>query len=114
MKFTIALLVMTIAIFVSAASAQDKESAEGKTLFHSQCVMCHGADGTGNTPVGKVMHIPNLASPEVQKNTDAQLTSIIENGKGKMPAFKAKLKPEQIKDLVSYVRELAKPGTGTK
>jgi len=114
MKFTIGLLVMTTAIFVSAASAQGKEGAEGKTLFQSHCAMCHGPDGAGNTPVGKTMHIMDLRSPAVQKNTDAELTSFIENGKNKMPAFKTRLKPEQVKDLVAYVRELGKTETGTK
>jgi len=114
MKFTILLLVLTTAIFVSAASAQGTEGAEGKALFHSHCAMCHGQDGAGNTPVGKSMHIVDLRSAQVQKNTDAQLTSIIENGKGKMPAFKSKLKPEQVKDLVGYLRELAKSGAPAK
>lgn len=108
MKVTIVLLVLTLSVFAVAASAQEKEATEGKTLFHANCAMCHGADGIGNTPVGKAMHIVDLRSAAVQKNTDAQLTSIIENGKNKMPAFKSKLKPEQVKDLVAYVRELGK------
>lgn len=73
--------------------------------------MCHGQDGKGNTPIGKKFKIPDLLFPTVQKKTDAELTQIIENGKQKMPAFKTKLKPEQVKDLVAYVRDLAKPGT---
>jgi cytochrome c6 len=108
MKVTIVLLVLTIAVFAVAASAQDKEATEGKTLFQTNCAMCHGPDGAGNTPVGKNLHIVDLRSAPVQKNTDAQLTSIIENGKNKMPAFKSRLKPEQVKDLVAYVRELGK------
>jgi mono/diheme cytochrome c family protein len=91
--------------------SQGGNSQGGQALFKSQCAMCHGQDGIGNTPVGKSMGIVDLRSPEVQKNTDAQLASITENGKGKMPAYKTKLKPEQVKDLVAYLRALAKSGT---
>jgi len=73
--------------------------------------MCHGQDGKADTPVGKAVKAPDLLSPLVQKKTDAELTEIIENGKQKMPSFKAKLKPEQVRDLVAYIRKLAKPDT---
>ena len=44
----------------------------------------------------------------MQKQTDAQLTDIIVNGKGKMQASKGKLTDDQIKQAVSFVRSLAK------
>ena len=44
----------------------------------------------------------------VQKQSDTQLTEIITNGKNKMPAYGKSMKPEQIKDLVVYVRALSK------
>jgi len=45
----------------------------------------------------------------VQKQTDAQLIDATANGKGKkMPAYKGKLADDQIKQLVGYIRELAK------
>ncbi len=50
----------------------------------------------------------DFVSPEVQKQTDAQLAEIIAKGKNKMPGYEKTLKPEQIKDLVAYIRELAK------
>jgi mono/diheme cytochrome c family protein len=43
---------------------------------------------------------------EVQKETDAELTDIISNGKDKMPKYAGKLKDAEIKDLVTYVRGL--------
>ncbi len=58
--------------------------------------------------MGKTLKVPDLHSAEVQKQTDAQLTDSITNGKGKMPAYKGKLTEEQIKQLVAYTRELAK------
>lgn len=83
------------------------ESADGVALFKSKCVVCHGADGTGDTPMGKKLGAKSLKSPEVQKESDSDLKSSISNGKGKMPAYKT-LTPEQIDSLVKYARELAK------
>lgn len=81
---------------------------QAEALYKSKCAMCHGPDGSGNTPTGKAMKVPDLRSDEIQKKTDAQLIEATTNGKGKMPAFKGKLTEPDIKDLVKYIRELAK------
>jgi mono/diheme cytochrome c family protein len=44
----------------------------------------------------------------VQKKTDAELSEIIRQGKGKMPAFGKKLRSEDISKLVAYIRALPK------
>jgi mono/diheme cytochrome c family protein len=87
------------------AKADDKSAA----LFKEKCAACHGPDGSGNTPTGKALSVPDLRSDEVQKQTDAQVIDATANGKGKkMPAYKGKLTDDQIKQLVGYIRELAK------
>ncbi len=103
-------LMLLVFLFISMSLFAGDEKTESQQLFKAHCAMCHGPDGTGNTFIGKKENIPDLHSSQVQKNTDQELSGIIENGKLKMPAFKAQLKPEQIKDLVSYLRELAKSG----
>jgi cytochrome c6 len=82
----------------SSAVAQDAAAT-----YKAKCAMCHGADGKG----GK-MGTRDFASPEVKGETDAQLTEIITKGKGKMPSYDGKLKDTEIKDLVTYIRGLAK------
>ena len=77
-------------------------------LFKANCALCHGPDGSGNTPTGKAMKAKDLKSDEVQKQTDAELAELITKGKGKMPAFGPKFSPDVIKSLVAYVRQLAK------
>ena len=42
------------------------------------------------------------------QQSDADLTTLIANGKGKMPAYGKSLKPDQVKDLVAYIRTLGK------
>ncbi len=86
------------------AGAQDTGAATYKT----KCAACHGADGKGDTAIGKTNKIRDLSSADVQQQSDADLTAIITNGKGKMPAYGKSLKPDQVKDLVTYIRLLAK------
>lgn len=81
---------------------------EGANLYKSRCAGCHGADGSGDTAIGKSMHMRALGSADVQKMSDAELTAMITDGKGAMPAYKDKLSGAQIKDLVGYIRELGK------
>ena len=76
----------------------------GADIYKAKCAMCHGADGSGSTGMGKSMGLKPLSSPEVQNMSDADLTALITNGKGKMPAYKDKLKPEDIKALVSEIK----------
>jgi cytochrome c6 len=80
----------------------------GEALYKTKCAVCHGADGKGETTVGKANKIRDLGSADVQKQSDADLTGIITNGKNKMPPYGKSLKPDQVKDLVAYVRSFAK------
>jgi len=101
------LVVLACAIlFVLAAPA--KGQTDGAALFKANCAMCHGADGKGETPMGKNFKLRDFSSGDVQKQTDAELTDITTNGKAKMPAYKGKLTAEQIKQLVGYIRSLKK------
>jgi cytochrome c553 len=77
-------------------------------VYKKNCVLCHAADGSGNSSSGKALGAKDLASSEVQKKTDEELTEVIAKGKGKMPAFSAKLKPEDITQLVAYIRAIPK------
>jgi cytochrome c6 len=81
---------------------------DGAALFKTKCAACHGADGAGDTSMGKTLKLRDLRSTDVQKQTDAQLTDIITNGKNKMPAYKGKLTDDQIKQLVAAIRDIAK------
>ena len=97
-------LVLLLVAFSTLPSRADDAAA----LYKSKCAMCHGADGKGETPVGKKMGVHDFASPEVHAMQDAELASAIADGKNKMPAYKKSLAADQIKDLVAYVRSFAK------
>lgn len=94
------------ALFLFSVPA--RAQGDSASLYKAKCAVCHGPDGKGGTSMGKALKVRDLSSDDVQKQTDAQLTEIVANGKGKMPAYKGKLTDDQIKDLVAYIRELAK------
>ncbi len=89
----------------SSASVLAQDAAG---TYKAKCAVCHGADGKGNTSMGKNMGVQDFSSSAVQQESDSNLAQIIEKGKNKMPAYGTKLSDAQIKDLVAYVRQLGK------
>jgi mono/diheme cytochrome c family protein len=95
----------------AAATANAESLANGAALYKRHCVMCHGASGRGDGPAAKFMkgNLPNLSDKAfMSKLTDAQIHEQITKGKkseiGNMPALGKRLKPEEITDIVNYVR----------
>lgn len=81
---------------------------DAAALYTAKCKMCHGANGAGDTPMGKKLALEDLRSAEVQKKDDADLVKVIATGSGKMPAFANKMSEQQINDLVAVIRGFAK------
>jgi len=103
-KSTLALVtVLALSLALPVFAADD-----GTAIFKSKCAMCHGPDGSGSTPMGKSMKMRDLRSPEVQKQTDIQLTDLIAGGKGKMPAYGKKLTTSEIQAVIAHLRTLKK------
>ena len=100
LKAIVLILTVTLAPVVFAA--------DGAAVYKAKCASCHGADGKGQSPMGKKMNLRDLGSPEVQKQTDKELYDWTAIGKGKMPGYKDKLSDEEIKALVAHMRGLAK------
>ncbi len=89
------------------------ESIErGKKRWGYDCAMCHGANGNGKGDLAADMKLQlgDYRDPKALKDkTDGELFYIIKNGKGSnMPAEGARTKPDNIWDLVNYIRSLAK------
>ena len=103
-------MALLVALFSAVPSLSFRAQAQdtGAALYKTKCAACHGADGKGETAMGKANKLRDLSSADVQKQSDDELTTIITNGKAKMPAYGKSLKPDQVKDLVTYIRSLAK------
>jgi cytochrome c oxidase cbb3-type subunit 3 len=69
----------------------------GQQLFLKNCAHCHGPDAHGDE--GPDLHHLDWS--------DEEITTRIRNGKkGQMTAFAGKLSPQQISDVIAYLRTL--------
>ena len=91
----------------SAPASPVDEFAAARVNYAKNCEGCHGETAVGGLVKvdGKQIKVPSLKSDHAIKHTDEQLTKIITNGEEAMPSFKNKLKPEEIADLVRFVRK---------
>jgi mono/diheme cytochrome c family protein len=82
------------------------ELAAARTTYGQVCSACHGDKGDGGpvTIEGKKLKVPSLKEGHALNHTDEQLVRKINKGGDGMPAFADRLKPEQINDLVRFVR----------
>ena len=103
--FRASLVVLAIALAMSVSAFAADATAD---VFKSKCASCHGADGKGDTPAGKKMNVKDLASDDVQKQSDADLAAVIEKGKKPMPGYEGKVTKDQIDGLVKWIRTLKK------
>jgi mono/diheme cytochrome c family protein len=89
-----------------AAAATPDEFAGARATFKKSCSNCHSEDGTGGlkTVDGKKLKVPNLREGHALKHPDDDFIKQINKGGDGMPAFKDKLTPEQITDLVRLIR----------
>jgi mono/diheme cytochrome c family protein len=87
-------------------------AADGGELYQRRCSSCHGADGKGDTAIGKKKGLRPLGSPEVQALTDSELASKIAEGGAegdRQHAFRDKgLSDEDVSEIVIFVRALAR------
>lgn len=83
------------------------ELAAVKKIFSDKCVQCHKDNGEGGSVdiEGDKFKVPNLKDPKVAALDDKKYTRVIEEGDDKMPSFKKQLTPEQIADLIKYIRK---------
>lgn len=102
------ILLFLAASLLSSTTMPSVAQAEMDTakIYKANCELCHGADGSGDTGPGKAFHAKDLRSDEVRNQSDAALSEVITKGKGKMPAFGAKIKPADIQKLIAYIRSL--------
>src|SRR5579864_7339004 len=105
MKIAASFIVLALALtFSTSVFAADS----GADLYKTKCAMCHGPDGKGETAMGKRLGIKDLGSADVQKQSDADLTTVVTKGKGKMPGYEGKLTGDQIQELVKFISTLKK------
>jgi len=103
------LVLVALALAVSPVTTiQAADASAGKAAYDKSCKSCHGADGTANPAIAKMMKVDmrSLQSPEVQAESDADLKKIIVDGQGKMKPMPSL--SGSAGDIVAYMRTLKK------
>jgi mono/diheme cytochrome c family protein len=92
----------------AAPGAPVDEFAHARAIYTKNCEACHGPKAEGGLAKvdNKQIKVPSLKSDHAIKHTDEKLTKKITNGEEEMPAFKDKLKPEEISEMVRYIRKV--------
>jgi len=98
------MLVMTIAVALFILIPSLSWAADdGATLYKTKCAACHGADAAGK-PAAK---IPSLIGDEVKKVSDTDIEKAVTE-KPKHAGVAKAITPDQVKMVVSYIRDLQK------
>lgn len=81
----------------------------GKLAYETTCIVCHGADGSGNGYVvgdNKYPNPPSLLTSRARDFSDGHLYHIVTHGQARMWSYKSQLHPEERWAVINYVRAL--------
>lgn len=82
----------------AGASALVARIQHGEQVYNVHCRSCHGVEGVGGFG-------PSLAGLE-RKFADEVILDRVRFGAARMPGFDAHLSPEELGDLLAYVKSL--------
>jgi len=101
---------LTAGLFLLAAALS--YAAPATDNWDNLCTKCHGADGKGQTKVGKKLSLKDYTDAKVQAEMkDEDMAKVIAEGvkdkagKEKMKAYSPELSGDEIKDLVAHIRK---------
>ena len=103
------LIAFSVLMGMSAAVGMAADAKAGQAVYDKTCKSCHGADGTPNAAMAKMLKVEmkDLKSTEVQGMSDVEIKAIIVSGKGKMVPVKT-VAGADADNVVAYVRSLKK------
>jgi len=85
-----------------SATAQTLE--EGKALYETYCMVCHGQSGQGDGPISdKIPHPPSYLSERVLQFQPGRIFHVITRGTKKMPSYATQLSASERWKVVTYV-----------
>ena len=107
--------VITFTVAVLIAAVASLQAADVKENWEKHCLKCHGADGKGETKMGKKMEVKDYTDAKIQAEMkeDKMFKNIKEgnkdkDGKTRMKPFAEVLNDDEIKALIAYVRAFKK------
>ena len=106
--------ILIFAVMAVTAAAASAYAADAKSNWDDNCAKCHGAEGKGDTKMGKKLNIKDFTDGNVQSGfTDAEAFKAVKeglqdkDGKTRMKAIEG-LSDDEITAVVQYVRGLKK------
>ncbi|MBX3327730.1 MAG: cytochrome c [Nitrospira sp.] len=110
---TFAMVLISISTSVVFAQVIRGDAKAGQAVYEQQCLRCHGATLDGNGPDSRDLVIPpaNFQSQKSRSKTDWELLVAVSNGVlfSPMHGFRGKLTDQQMLDVLSYIRSVARP-----
>lgn len=97
----------------AAATPTPDAFAGVRGIYAKDCQNCHAADGTGGKVKledGKTLKVPTFRAGHALRHADSDFRRQIMEGGDGMPAFKDKLSPQQIDEMIRLVRQEFQPG----
>lgn len=84
----------------------DASLSRGRRVYHTYCVVCHGAAGRGDGPVA-VKFVPvDLTTDVTKQRSDGYIYAVLRQGRGIMPRYGDKIRGADRWHVVNYVRRL--------
>lgn len=99
MKKSLVLVLVLLVVSITVPAWADA-TPDGAAIYKSKCAMCHGANGEGKAAM-KTAQFPKTLD-------ETAIVKVLENGKNKMPSFKAKLSADEMTQVARHVKSLEK------
>ena len=78
---------------------------QGRALFETYCMICHGPEGKGDGPLaGKIPSPPSYTSDRLLSFPAGRIYHVITMGSGKMPSYAPQLTAAERWKVVTYIR----------
>ena len=105
-------LILGLLSWATSGVEASGDPARGKSVYEKNCLVCHGPQGKGDGPSGKVLKPPaaDLTGASSKEKSETEIRQVIENGKPGtgMGPWKSQLKQAELNDVLEYVMSLRK------
>jgi mono/diheme cytochrome c family protein len=110
MKFAKTAVALSLGFAFGATGLLAQEQPDGKALYETNCVKCHGQDGVPPAVLAsRVKNLKPLNDPAVYEGVSVDSTAaLLDNGIGLMKPYKGVLTKDEELAIAQYIRTLAK------